>query len=74
MLDENQLVKADNEKTNVTPKNTPYGKRFSKRRAMEEENNNKMVNFNHNLHVYVQEFIRTKPNKKFPLSIKTKNN
>ena len=39
MLEENKLELADNEKTNATPKNTPYGKRFSRRNRMNEENN-----------------------------------
>ena len=74
MLEENKMALADNEKTNVTPKSTPYSKRFSRRRAMEEENGNEIVFFNHNLHVYVQEFTRAKRNRKFRLFIKTKNN
>jgi len=74
MLEENKEELADNEKTNVTPKSTPYSKRFSKRGLMEQKNNAELVNFNHNLHVYVQEFKRTKSNRKFRLFIKTKNN
>jgi hypothetical protein len=39
MLEENKMALADNEKTNVTPKSTPYSKRFSKRNLMDEEIN-----------------------------------
>ena len=39
MLEENKSNMAYKDKNEVTPKTTPYSKRFSKRNALNEENN-----------------------------------
>ena len=41
MLEENKSDMTHNKKNEVTPKNTPYSKRLSKRKTINEENNEK---------------------------------